>query len=69
VLHTSPGYEEAVAKNLKSRIEAFDLSDKVFDVLVPMEKKIKMKANKRTTVEEKIFPGYVFVEMTVDDTS
>jgi transcription termination/antitermination protein NusG len=54
---------------LKSRIEAFDLSDKVFDVLVPMEKKIKMKANKRTTVEEKIFPGYVFVEMTVDDTS
>jgi len=69
VLHTSPGYEEAVAKNLKSRIEAFDLADKVFDVLVPIEKKIKIKAGKRQTVEEKIFPGYVFVEMLVDDTS
>jgi transcription termination/antitermination protein NusG len=69
VLHTSPGYEEAVAKNLKSRIEAFDLADKVFDVLVPIEKKIKIKSGKRQTVEEKIFPGYVFVEMIVDDTS
>ncbi len=69
VLHTSPGYEEAVAKNLKSRIEAFDLTDKVFDVLVPIEQKIKIKNGKRTTYEEKIFPGYVFVEMVVDDTS
>jgi len=68
-LHTSPGYEEAVLKNLKSRIEAFDLGDKVFDVLVPIEKKIKIKNGKRTTFEEKIFPGYVFVEMLVDDTS
>jgi transcriptional antiterminator NusG len=68
-LHTSPGYEEAVAKNLKSRIEAFDLTDKVFEVLVPIEQKIKIKNGKRTTYEEKIFPGYVFVEMIVDDTS
>jgi transcriptional antiterminator NusG len=37
--------------------------------LVPMEKKIKIKNGKRTTYEEKIFPGYVFVEMIVDDTS
>ncbi len=69
VLHTASGYEEAVARNLKSRIEAFDLGDKVFNVLVPIEKKIKIKNGKRTTVEEKIFPGYVFVDMIVDDNS
>jgi transcriptional antiterminator NusG len=68
-LHTSSGYEEAVARNLQSRIEAFDLGEKVFNVLVPIEKKIKIKNGKRTVVEEKIFPAYVFVEMVVDDNS
>lgn len=69
VLHTSSGYEEAVARNLQSRIEAFDLGEKVFNVLVPIEKKIKIKNGKRTVFEEKIFPAYVFVEMIVDDNS
>lgn len=69
VLHTYSGYEENVKRNLLQRIESFDMQDKIFTVLVPKEKKIKIKNGKRTTVEEKIFPGYVMVEMTVDDDS
>jgi len=69
VLHTYSGYEENVKRNLEQRIESFDMSDKIFHVLVPKEKKIKIKNGKRTTVEEKIFPGYVLVEMVVNDDS
>jgi transcription termination/antitermination protein NusG len=69
VLHTYSGYEENVAHNLKQRIETLDVSDKIFNVLVPIEKKIKIKNGKRKIVEEKIFPGYVLVEMEVTDES
>lgn len=69
VLHTYSGYEENVKRNLEQRIESFDMSDKIFNVLVPKEKKIKIKSGKRTVVEEKIFPGYVLVEMVVTDDS
>ena len=61
VLHTYSGYEENVKRNLEQRIDTFDMSDKIFAVLVPKEKKIKIKNGKRTVVEEKIFPGYVLV--------
>ena len=47
VLHTYSGYEEAVARNLKQRIESMGMEDKIFNVLVPTEKKIKIKAGKR----------------------
>lgn len=69
VLHTYSGYEENVKHNLEQRIESFDMQDKIFNVLIPKEKKIKIKNGKRTTVEEKIFPGYVLVEMVVTDDS
>lgn len=69
VLHTYSGYEDAVAKNLKQRIESLGMEDKIFNVLVPKEKKIKIKNSKRTVVEEKIYPGYVLVEMIVTDDS
>ena len=69
VLHTYSGYEENVKKNLEQRIETFAMEDKIFGVLVPKEKKIKIKNSKRSVVEEKIFPGYVLVEMTVTDDS
>ncbi len=69
VLHTYSGYEENVKRNLEQRIDSFDMQDKIFNVLVPKEKKIKIKNNKRITVEEKIFPGYVLVEMFVTDDS
>lgn len=69
VLHTYSGYEENVKRNLEQRIDTFDMRDKIFQVLVPKEKKIKIKGGKRQTIEEKIFPGYVLVEMVVDDDS
>jgi len=69
VLHTYSGYEEAVARNLRQRIESMGMEDKIFNVLVPIEKKIKIKAGKRRVVEEKIYPGYVLVEMMVTDDS
>lgn len=69
VLHTYSGYEENVARNLKQRIESLDMQDKIFNVLIPTEKKIKIKNGKRKIVTEKIFPGYVLVEMVVNDDS
>ena len=69
VIHTYSGYEDAVAKNLKQRIESLGMEDKIFNVIVPKEKKIKIKNGKRKTVEEKVYPGYVLVEMVVTDES
>jgi len=69
VLHTYSGYEENVCRNLKQRIESMDMEDKIFDVLIPTETKIKIKNGKRKTVKEKIFPGYVLVSMVVTDAS
>ena len=69
VIHTYSGYEDAVAKNLKQRIESLVIEDKIFNVLVPKEKKIKIKNGKRKVIEEKVYPGYVLVEMIVTDDS
>lgn len=68
-LHTYSGYEDNVARNLKQRVESMGMDDKIFGVLVPKEKKIKIRAGKRRIVEERIFPGYVLVEMVVTDDS
>jgi len=68
-IHTYSGYEDAVARNLVQRIESMGMEDKIFSVIVPKEKKIKIKHGKRQTVEDKIYPGYVLVEMTVTDDS
>lgn len=68
-IHTYSGYEESVAHNLKQRIESLDMQDKIFNVLVPKEKKIKIRNGKRQVVDEKIYPGYVLVEMQVTDAS
>ena len=69
VVHTNAGYEDKVSENIKQRIEAYDMQDKVFNVLVPKEKRIEIKNGKRRTVERRIFPGYVLVEMVVTDDS
>ena len=68
-IHTYSGYENAVMRNLKQRIESLGVGDRIFNVLVPVEKKIKVKGAKRVEVEEKIYPGYVLVDMIVDDNS
>ncbi len=69
VLHTYSGYEENVAQNLRQRIESMGMEDKIFNVLIPTENKIKIKNGTRKIVTEKIFPGYVLVEMIVTDDS
>jgi len=69
VIHTNPGEEEIVAQNLKQRVENLGLEDKIFNTFVPKEKKIKIKNGQRKIVEEKLYPGYIFVEMIVSDDS
>jgi transcription termination/antitermination protein NusG len=68
-IHTYSGYENAVARNLKQRIDSLGMSSHIFDVVVPTEKKIRVKGGKRVTEEERIYPGYVLVDMIVNDES
>src|SRR3989339_1602489 len=68
-VHTYSGYEDAVARNLRQRIESLGMENQIFQVVVPKEKKIKIKGGKRRVVEEEIYPGYVLVEMVVTDAS
>lgn len=69
VVHTYAGYENAVLRNLKQRIESLGMEDKIFNVIVPTEKKIKIKGGKRVEEEEKIYPGYILVDMIVTEDS
>lgn len=66
-VHTYSGYEDAVARNLKQRIDSFGMGEKIFAVVVPTEKKIKIKNGRKTESREKIFPGYVLVDMIATD--
>jgi transcriptional antiterminator NusG len=68
-IHTYSGYEDAVARYLKQRVESLFMEDKIFDVVVPKESKIKVKNGKRFVQEEKIYPGYVIVDMLMDHDS
>jgi transcriptional antiterminator NusG len=68
-IHTYAGYENAVLRNLKQRIESLGMEDRIFNVIVPTEKIIKVKAGKRVEEEEKIYPGYILVDMIVTDDS
>lgn len=69
VIQTYSGYEEKVADNLRQRIKSLTMDDKIFDVVVPKEKTIEIKNGRRRTVEKRIFPGYVMVDMIVTDDS
>ncbi|HEY4493294.1 MAG TPA: transcription termination/antitermination protein NusG [Candidatus Paceibacterota bacterium] len=68
-IHTYAGYENTVLRNLKQRIDSLGMQGKIFAAIVPVEKKIKIKGGKRVNTEEKIYPGYVLVDMIVDDES
>lgn len=68
-IHTYAGYEKAVERNLKQRIESLGMEDRIFEVVVPTEKKIKIKGGKRVEEEEKVYPGYILVKMIVTDDS
>ncbi len=69
ILHTYSGQEVRVAKILQQRIQSLKLEDKFFEILIPTEERMKIRAGKRFTKEEMLFPGYVFVRMILDDNS
>ena len=69
VVHTYAGHENKVAATLKQKIEASNLEDKIFDVLVPTQEKIEIREGKKVPVKEKIFPGYLLVKIDLDNIS
>jgi transcription termination/antitermination protein NusG len=69
VIHTYSGYENKVKTNLEHRIQSMDVAHKIFRVVVPTEEEVEIKNGQRRTVQKKIFPGYVLVEMMLDDES
>jgi len=68
-IHTYAGYEKAVERNLRQRIDSLGMDDRIFNVVIPTEKKIKIKRGKRVEEEERIYPGYILVDMIVTDDS
>ena len=69
VIHSYSGYENKVKKNLEHRIESMDMQDKIFQVVVPTEEEIELKDGQRRVVERRVFPGYVLVQMIMDEQS
>jgi transcription termination/antitermination protein NusG len=69
VIHTYSGYENKVKANLEHRIDTMGMADKIFQVLVPMEDEIEIRQGQRHTVQKKVYPGYVLVEMILDPDS
>jgi len=69
VVHCYSGYENKVRHAVEQRTETMDMEDKIFDVIVPTEEEIEIKDGKRRTVERRVFPGYVLVQMIMDEDS
>jgi transcription termination/antitermination protein NusG len=69
VVHCYSGYENKVRHAIEQRIETMGMRDKIFDVIVPTEEEIEVKDGKRRTVERRVFPGYILVEMKMDEDS
>jgi transcriptional antiterminator NusG len=69
VVHCYSGYENKVRHNLEQRIETMGMKDKIFDVVVPTEEEIEIKEGKRRTIERRVFPGYILVQMIMDEDS
>src|ERR671914_794999 len=67
VLHTYSGYENKVKKSIETRIEALDLTDRVYEIVVPTQDEIEIRSGQRHTVQKKVFTGYVLVRMEMDD--
>ena len=68
-IHTYSGFENKVKANLEHRIESMDMKDRIFQVVVPMEDEIQIRGGVRTTVQKKIYPGYVLVDMYMEPES
>jgi transcriptional antiterminator NusG len=69
VIHTYSGYENKVKTNLEHRISTMDVADRIFQVVIPMEGEVEVKDGQRRTVQRKVFPGYVLVDMKLEDQS
>ncbi len=69
IVHTYSGQEDLVKKNLDLRIQSLDMQDRIFEVLVPTEEEVVFKEGKRRAENRKLFPGYILVQMTMDDES
>jgi transcriptional antiterminator NusG len=69
VIHSYSGYENKVQKNLLHRIESMEMQDKIFQVVVPTEEEVELKDGHRRTIERRVFPGYILVEMVMDEDS
>ena len=69
VVHCYSGYENKVRHAIEQRIETMDMEDRIFDVIVPTEEEIEIKDGKRRTVERRVFPGYILVQMIMDEDS
>jgi transcriptional antiterminator NusG len=69
VIHCYSGYENKVRHSIEQRIETMGMRDKIFDVIVPTEEEIEVKEGKRRTVERRVFPGYILVQMKMDEDS
>lgn len=67
VIHTYSGYENKVKMNLESKIHSLGMEEQIFRVLVPMQNEVDTKDDKQKIVPRKVFPGYVLIEMIVDD--
>ena len=67
VVHTYSGQEERVRRNLENRIESLDVQNLVLSVVVPTEEQIEIKGGEKKTITKKVFPGYILVEMIMDD--
>ena len=69
IIQTYSGYENKVKTNLDQRIRSMDMEDRIFDVVIPTEEEIEIHQGQRRTVQKKMFPGYVFVQMVMGDES
>src|SRR3990170_2357802 len=69
VVHTYAGYENKVKANLESRITSMDMEEKIFDIVIPVEDVVEIKGRKKSITQKRVFPGYILVEMALDDDS
>ena len=69
IVHTYSGHEDRVKRNLDQRVASMDVQDKIFQVVVPTEEEIEIRDGKRRSVRKKVFPGYILIQMNMDDNS
>ena len=67
VVHSQSGYEKKVDANLKARIASYNLADRIYEIVIPMEDVVEFKQGRKQTVQKKVFPGYLLVRCEMDD--